>query len=68
VHGPKRGQLTKGQSVTVRVKVDDQFVERVVQPEECVGESETPMVSNLDQCPHTLSNSSRYLVCRQSWF
>jgi hypothetical protein len=34
-----------GQSVTVMVKVNGQFVERVVRPEECVGERETPVVS-----------------------
>jgi ribonuclease Z len=44
--GPKRNQLTKGQSVTVRVKVDNDFVERVVRPEECIGESETPVVGD----------------------
>jgi ribonuclease Z len=45
--GPKRGKLTRGESVTVRVKVDGKFVERIVRPEECVGESETPVVSYL---------------------
>ena len=44
--GPERGKLTKGESVTVKVKVNGQFVERVVQPEECVGENETPVVSD----------------------
>jgi ribonuclease Z len=44
--GPERSKLTKGESVTVKVKVDGQFVERVVQPEECIGESETPVVSD----------------------
>jgi ribonuclease Z len=43
--GPKRGKLTKGESVTVKVKVDGRIVERVVKPEECVGESEVPVVS-----------------------
>lgn len=51
--GPKRGQLTRGESVTVRVKVDGKFVERVVRPEDCVGESETPMVSEfICSCVH----------------
>ena len=44
--GPKRGKLTRGESVTVKVKVDGQFVDRVVRPEECVGESETPVVGD----------------------
>lgn len=44
--GPMRGKLTKGESVTVKVKVDGQFVQRIVRPEECVGESETPVVSD----------------------
>lgn len=45
--GPKRGHLTKGQTITFSVKVGDEMVERVVRPEECVGESEAPGVSVL---------------------
>jgi len=55
--GPKRGQLTRGESVTVKVKVDGQLVERVVRPEECVGESETPVVRACQ-----INSSMKYLI------
>ncbi|KAF9466199.1 beta-lactamase-like protein [Collybia nuda] len=40
--GRQRGILANGKSVTFKVKVGDELIERTVQPEECVGESETP--------------------------
>ncbi|KAG5640501.1 hypothetical protein DXG03_008289 [Asterophora parasitica] len=40
--GPLRGQLTKGNSITFKVKVDGEDVERTVRPEDCIGESEAP--------------------------
>lgn len=45
--GPLRGRLTKGQTITFTVKEGGKMVERVVQPEECVGESESPAVSSV---------------------
>lgn len=49
--GPKRGKLTRGESVTVKVQVEGKFVERVVRPEECVGESETPVATLILDIP-----------------
>lgn len=43
--GRQRGMLTKGKSITFKVKVGDEMIERTVRPEECVGPSETPGVS-----------------------
>ncbi|CAA7269249.1 unnamed protein product [Cyclocybe aegerita] len=42
--GPDRGKLTRGESITIRVKagVSDELVERVVRPEEVMGESTPP--------------------------
>ncbi|RDB18569.1 Ribonuclease Z, mitochondrial [Hypsizygus marmoreus] len=40
--GPLRGRLTRGQTVTLKVKVDGEMIERVVRPEDVVGESEAP--------------------------
>lgn len=48
--GPMRGRLTKGETITFTVKVGDETIERVVRPEECVGESESPGVC-FDQHP-----------------
>ncbi|KAG6896461.1 hypothetical protein C0992_008112 [Termitomyces sp. T32_za158] len=42
--GPIRAQLTRGNSVTIQVMVDGEMVERVVRPEDCIGESESPGV------------------------
>ncbi|KAH0583074.1 hypothetical protein H2248_010964 [Termitomyces sp. 'cryptogamus'] len=42
--GPLRAQLTRGHSITVKVMVDGEMVERVVRPEDCIGESESPGV------------------------
>ncbi|KAG6872909.1 hypothetical protein C0995_005315 [Termitomyces sp. Mi166 len=49
--GPLRAQLTKGNSVTVNVMVDGQMVERIVQPEDCIGESESPGVAIILDIP-----------------
>ena len=45
VFGRLRGKLTKGETVTVKVKVGDETVTRTVRPEDLVGESEAPGVS-----------------------
>ncbi|KAJ7102976.1 hypothetical protein C8R43DRAFT_230388 [Mycena crocata] len=40
----KRSQLTNGQNITVTVKQGDETVERIVQPQDCIGPSEIPAV------------------------
>lgn len=40
MNGPLRGKLTRGETVRFMVKVDGEMVERVVTPEELIGESE----------------------------
>lgn len=45
--GRQRGILTQGKSITFKVKVGEETIERTVQPEDCVGPSESPGVSKL---------------------
>ena len=42
--GPLRAKLTRGESITFKVKRGDEEFERTVKPEECIGPSETPGV------------------------
>lgn len=44
VFGALRGLLAKGRDVTVKIKVGEETVEKIVRPEECIGESEAPGV------------------------
>ncbi|KAF8075182.1 hypothetical protein FPV67DRAFT_1476334 [Lyophyllum atratum] len=52
--GPLRGQLTKGMTVTFKVKVDGEMVERTVRPEDCIGESEAPGAILILDIPTTM--------------
>lgn len=45
VVGPDRGRLTRGETITIRVKVGEELVERIVKPEDVLGESERRSVS-----------------------
>lgn len=47
VFGRGRAQLTRGETVTVKVKEGDTMIERVVRPEDCIGASQAPGVSVL---------------------
>jgi ribonuclease Z len=54
VFGYLRAKLTAGETVTFNVKVGDEVVSRTVHPEDLIGESESPGVSNftppMDSC------------------
>ncbi|GLB41597.1 putative tRNase Z endonuclease [Lyophyllum shimeji] len=52
--GPLRGQLAKGNTVKFNVKVDGEFVERTVRPEEVLGESEAPGALLILDIPTTM--------------
>lgn len=47
VSGPDRGRLTKGQTITVKVLVGDELVERTVKPEEVLGQSDPAAVRSI---------------------
>lgn len=51
--GPLRAKLTKGESITFKVKRGDEEFERTVKPEECIGPSETPGVIIVLDVPST---------------
>jgi hypothetical protein len=40
----QRSKLTNGETITVTVKEGDETIQRVVQPQDCIGPSETPAV------------------------
>lgn len=46
--GPVRSQLSKGETITYKVKEGGIEVERTVRPEEVVGVSEAPSVGSFD--------------------
>ncbi|KAG6818817.1 hypothetical protein H0H93_001378 [Arthromyces matolae] len=50
-NGPLRAELTKGNSITFKVEVDGEMIERVVRPEDCIGESESPGVALIFDIP-----------------
>ena len=45
VVGPDRSRLTKGETVTITVKVGEKTIERVVRPDDVVGKPQKPTVS-----------------------
>ncbi len=45
VVGPDRGRLTKGETITIQVKVGEELVESVIKPEDVLGEPERRSVS-----------------------
>lgn len=52
--GPSRARLVKGESVTVQVKDENgNLVEREIKPEDCIGESVTPAVSQISYFSRT---------------
>lgn len=52
VFGRLRGKLTKGETVTIKVKVGDETMTKTVHPEDLIGESEAPGVSLVDSQTH----------------
>jgi len=45
VVGPDRGRLTRGETITIKVNIGEAEVERVVKPQDVLGEEEKPLVS-----------------------
>lgn len=44
IKGPDRGRLTKGETITIQVQDGDSVIERVIKPEDVIGESEKSSV------------------------
>jgi ribonuclease Z len=45
VVGPDRSRLTRGETITISVKVGEETIERVIKPEDVIGKSEKASVS-----------------------
>ncbi|KAJ3514157.1 hypothetical protein NLJ89_g2531 [Agrocybe chaxingu] len=73
--GQDRGKLTRGESITIRVKArgSDELVERVVQPEEVMGESTPPSaflildIPTVDHIPSLINSFKFTELYRSVW-
>jgi ribonuclease Z len=45
VVGPDRSRLTRGETITITVKVGEETIERLIKPEDVIGKSEKASVS-----------------------